>query len=74
MHAKAPLKIQKALERRLDLFIKNPYQPTLNNHWLTGKYRGQKSINITGDWRAIFKEKKDVIIFLLFGTHSQLYK
>lgn len=32
------------------------YSPLLNNHSLTGKWRGYRSINITGDWRAIFVE------------------
>ena len=54
---------------------KDKYSTLLNNHSLTGKYTGCKSINITGDWRAIFEEINDnIIYFVELGTHSQLYK
>jgi len=73
---KAPKKIQKTFFKKLEIFQKDAYNPILNNHNLTGKYKGLKSINITGDWRAIFEEynKEELVIFILFGTHSQLYK
>lgn len=56
--------------------MKDRDDPKLNNHVLRGKLRGLRSINITGDWRAIFREyKKDKqILFDSLGTHSQLYK
>jgi mRNA interferase YafQ len=73
---KAPLKIQKSFRKRLDLFLDNKFDPTLNNHSLAGKYKGTRSINITGDWRAFFREYKNgqTVYFVTLGTHSQLYK
>lgn len=75
---KAPLSIKIAFRDRLIIFIKNPFAPILNNHFLKGKYLFSRSINITGDWRAIYSEvlenKEKVAIFLALGTHSQLYK
>ena len=75
---KAPLTIKIAFKNRLNLFLKNPFNPLLNNHLLKGKYSYSRSINITGDWRAIYSEtlenKEKVTIFLALGTHSQLYK
>lgn len=71
---KAPLQIQIAFRNRFVRFLKDPFDPVLNNHALTGDYLGKRSINITGDWRAIFSEENGVIIFDLLGTHSQLYK
>lgn len=71
---KAPLSIKIAFRERFELFLKNPFHSQLNNHALTGKYKDHRSINITGDWRAIYSEKGNVIIFELLGTHSQLYK
>ena len=64
-HKKAPKKIQEAWEKR-------------KNHQLTGEYKGHVSINITGDWRAIFTETLDeednkTILFKFLGTHNQLY-
>lgn len=74
MYAKAPAKIKQAFKNRQTVFMKDPYQPLLNNHELSGKYKDCRSINVTGDWRAIFKEKDSVIYFRLFGRHGQLYK
>lgn len=75
-YAKCPIEIKKAFNKRLKIFKNNAYSPILNNHKLTGKYSSLKSINITGDYRAIFKEieKENLVIFMLIGTHSQLYK
>jgi len=76
---KAPLKIKIAFRKRLKLFLQNEYNPTLNNHSLLGKLLGFRSINITGDWRAIYSKEirrkgEKIIIFEVLGTHSQLYK
>lgn len=76
---KAGKKIKVAFNNRLKLFSKDQFHPQLNNHRLTGKLKGHRSINITGDWRAIFSETRDVegnqvSIFEIIGTHSQLYK
>ncbi len=75
---KAPLSIKIAFKNRFNLFLKNPFVPILNNHLLKGRYSNSRSINITGDWRAIYsetlKKKEKVAIFLALGTHSQLYK
>lgn len=69
-------KIHSALLERLELFEADPFYPQLNNHQLSGKYEGYRSINITGDWRAIFQEfnNYDLVSFETIGTHSQLYK
>ena len=73
---KSPRKVKIAFRSRLEIFLTDKYHPILNNHSLVGKYKNQRSINITGDWRAIFRELDDgeVIYFDFIGTHSQLYK
>ena len=63
---------QKLLER-IELFSKNPLDPKLNNHPLKGKYKNYRSINVTGDFRALYLVQDDFIIFDVVGTHSQLY-
>ena len=75
-YQKAPPKIQNAVDKRTALFTKDPFHPLLNNHLLKGQYQGKRSINITGDWRAIFREvgNYQFVIFEILGTHSQLYK
>ncbi len=75
---KVAFNIKSAFDKRLKLFLKNPYYPQLNNHSLKGKYSGYRSINITGDWRALysehFQQDNKIVIFEILGTHSQLYK
>jgi addiction module RelE/StbE family toxin len=72
---KCPSKIKFGFKKRLEIFIANKYQIILKNHPLQGEYKNRRSINITGDWRAIFKEADDgqTIYFLAIGTHNQLY-
>lgn len=75
---KVSVEIKKAFKERLILFRLDRYNSFLNNHSLTGKLLGYKSINITGDWRALYTEYEDIndikIVFESLGTHSQLYK
>jgi addiction module RelE/StbE family toxin len=75
---KSPIKIQQTFRDRLVIFIENPINHLLNNHALTGKYTGCRSINITGDWRAIYqdfsKKNTKIYYFVTIGTHNQLYR
>lgn len=71
---RSPTKIQIAFVTRAKMFKENPYYPLLHNHILTGKWQGHRSINITGDMRAIYKQVNDnTAIFIALGTHSKLY-
>ena len=59
---------------RLRLFEDDPYAKILRNHILKGKYTGFRSIDITGDLRALYyMDGEKVVIFAFIGTHSQLY-
>ncbi len=77
-YKKAPRKIQEKVKERISLFVQNPTNQLLNSHALTGKFQGYRSINITGDWRAIYSirinlNSEQEYYFELVGTHSQLY-
>lgn len=68
-------KLKKKANERILLFLQDPFQQILNNHALEGKYLGYRSINITGDYRAVYKSLNENLILLAdLGTHSQLYK
>ncbi len=72
-------KLRTVFQGRLALFMEDPFNPVLNNHSLKGKYRGYQSINVTGDWRALYFDGSveggaKVVVFAVLGTHSQLYK
>lgn len=72
---KCPINVKASFKKRLEVFIINQYDPALNNHPLIGVLKDYRSINITGDWRAIFEEidAGKVVYFIAIGTHSQLY-
>jgi addiction module RelE/StbE family toxin len=72
---KCPAEIRENFKLRLKIFIDNQHHPLLNNHPLHGELKGCHSINITGDWRAIFEELDEgrIVYFVAIGTHSQLY-
>ncbi|MBM2818008.1 MAG: toxin of the YafQ-DinJ toxin-antitoxin system [Parcubacteria group bacterium] len=72
---KLSIKIQDKFEEKLDLFLQNMFHPLLNNHSLSGKYEGCRSINITGNIRAIFYLKTESgIVFINIGSHPELYE
>ena len=62
------------VQERLVLFLKDPFHLILGNHPLKGKYTGYRSINITGDLRAVYKFVSErECIFVAIDTHSSLY-
>lgn len=71
---KLPMKVQDEFKERLVLFINNKFDKRLNNHLVDFAYMGCRSINVTGDYRAIFRDEGDVVTFINIGTHSQLYQ
>lgn len=73
-YKKASSEVKTSFDKKLNIFLQNPFHPLLNNHTLVGKFVGFRSINITGDWRAIYKGTDEIIVFTVLGTHSQLYK
>jgi len=73
-YKKAPQKIKEVIKKRLSLFKVNKYEKILNNHQLSGDLSFLRSINITGDWRALFVEGDDKSTFFILDRHSNLYK
>jgi len=72
-YKKLPKNIQERFKERILLFRKDQYDPILNNHSLKGRYSGYRSINVTGDVRAIFMKNGDEVVFAAIGSHSKLY-
>lgn len=66
-------KLKEKLEERLRLFIRDEFNPMLNNHALKGEWFGYRSINVTGDIRAIFKRDTESALFVVIDSHSNLY-
>jgi mRNA interferase YafQ len=65
--------IRAKLVQRVTQFSHNPLDSQLRDHPLKGKYKQYRSIDVTGDYRALYLLQGDEVIFDVVGTHSQLY-
>lgn len=67
---------QEQARKKLHRFREEPYYASLRNHALRGKYLNYRSINISGDLRAIFQLSEDgfTATFVTIGSHSELYR
>ncbi len=70
---KLPSKLKEKFNERFIIFGKDPFNPILNNHPLRGKYLDHRSINITGDLRALYKKVGNEATFVEINSHSNLY-
>ncbi|MFA6554372.1 MAG: type II toxin-antitoxin system YafQ family toxin [Candidatus Paceibacterota bacterium] len=67
------IEVKKAFIERRNLLLIDQQHHLLNNHSLQGKWVRHRSINITGNIRAVYKMEGFFAIFIEIGTHSQLY-
>ncbi len=70
---KLPLKIKEQFYQRLDLFLQDKFNRLLNNHLVEKRFPNCRSINVSGDYRAIFEDSGETVVFITIGTHSELY-
>ena len=68
-------KIQQKFKERLRLFLENQTHPLLHVHQLIGELSVLSSLNVTGDYRALFVLDEHIpsVTFFYIGTHSELY-
>ena len=66
-------KVKLRFNVRLKRFMNDKFAPELNNHSVDVAYPGCRSLNVTGDYRAIYREKDSDAIFVRIGTHPDLY-
>lgn len=73
-YKQCPLNVRKQFRERLQLFLEDSYHPLLRHHALRGEWKGLRSINVTGDYRAIFcYADNENVEFFTIDTHSNLY-
>lgn len=65
--------LTKRFRQRREFFIKNPQNPILKNHALTGDMLGYRAFSITGDIRVVYFIENDIAYFVDIGTHNQVY-
>lgn len=60
--------------KAMELFSKNPFNPRLRTHKLTGKLDGLWALSVEYDCRVIFKFlNKDEILLIDIGSHDEVY-
>ncbi len=73
--SKLSKKIKNKTIIQLEIFIDDAFHISLNNHSLRGEWSNYRSINITADIRAIYKDiDNSVAHFVAIGSHSELYE
>ena len=66
--------IQNKVLERLALFTVNQFDPLLNNHKLRYEYGEYRSINVTGDFRIVYRMVDTRTCFLFrIGNHQDLF-
>jgi addiction module RelE/StbE family toxin len=74
LYKQLPEKVKNKANERILLLLEDSGNILLNNHPLSGKYEGYRSINVSGDLRIIFKIlDENTILLTEIGTHSKLY-
>ena len=74
-YAKLTKAQKRKFKERRNVFLQDEFNPILNNHALKGKYKGYRSINITGDIRVIYiNNSEENVVFVKIGSHSRLYR
>ncbi len=72
---KLPKVIVDKFFERVEIFQEDKFNFILNNHKLNGKYKSCSSINVTGNYRAVFRYGlSNSIDFIDIGTHQELYE
>lgn len=68
-------KLRKKVAEKIELFKKDPFNPILRNHALTGALYERRSFSVTGNIRVIFKPYDNyvVVVMLDVGIHNQVY-
>jgi mRNA-degrading endonuclease YafQ of YafQ-DinJ toxin-antitoxin module len=67
-------KLRDRYREKVGLFIKNPFDSSLQTHKLSGILKNSWAFSITSDLRIVFSFlNADVVLFEDFGTHNEVY-
>jgi addiction module RelE/StbE family toxin len=62
------------IARALEVFVDNPYHPSLRTHKLSGKLKGMWAFVVTYDCRIVFQFLDDQDALLIdVGKHDEVY-
>ncbi len=61
-------------EERLNVFVQNPFEPSLKTHRLSGELKEFWAMSINYQHRLVFKFLSETEILLIdLGTHDEVY-
>ncbi|MFM9836963.1 MAG: type II toxin-antitoxin system YafQ family toxin [Cyclobacteriaceae bacterium] len=61
-------------EKKLELFVKDPFHPSLSTHKLSGYLNGYWSFSVEYDLRIVFYFSSDSkVVFADMGSHKDVY-
>ncbi|MBC8487374.1 MAG: type II toxin-antitoxin system mRNA interferase toxin, RelE/StbE family [Bacteroidetes bacterium] len=64
----------KIFEKRILIFIEDPYHPLLKTHRLSGNLKGYWAISITYQYRLVFRFlSQNKVLLIDLGTHDEVY-
>jgi addiction module RelE/StbE family toxin len=74
-YAKLSDKNKRQVKLAIGEFLDDPFAAKLRNHALKGGFIPQRSISVGGDLRIHYLElEQEVVLLVMLGTHSQLYR
>lgn len=66
--------LEKLFWRKMEAFSRNPYEPSLKTHKLSGELEGLWSFSINYAIRVIFKFlDKNKVLLIDIGSHEEVY-
>jgi addiction module RelE/StbE family toxin len=70
---KLPKNIREKAENVILMLVSGELSPAQHDHQLHGVYQHYRSINVTPDWRIVYRKETDTLHLFAIGTHAQLY-
>jgi addiction module RelE/StbE family toxin len=65
--------LEKELEKKLDLLIKNPFSSALKTHKLTGRLKKHWAFSLSYEYRILFIIEESKIYLTNIGSHDEIY-
>jgi len=73
-YKRLPFKVKLLAEKKEEIFRRNPFEPQLKTHKLSGRLKDYYSFSIDYQYRIVFEfENNDTVWFHSVGTH-EIYK
>lgn len=70
-----PVHVRKHFKKRVALFLKDPFHPSLKSHPLKGNLVGLRAFSVVGGYRVVFCFlKKDQAKLIDIGSHDRVYR